>query len=66
MSFASYEDQTIPDLDSTLPIIAQNATYRVCNAESHDSIVSAVARVQIEGCIQWMRSELNHTSLLEM
>lgn len=52
--YASTEDLTIPDLDSTLPQISHNKTYYIIHGESHSSIVTAVAEMQIKSCHQWI------------
>lgn len=50
--FATTEDLTIPDLDSTLPQIIHDKTYYLIHGESHSSIVTAVAEKQIQSCYE--------------
>ncbi|MBS0648331.1 MAG: hypothetical protein JSS10_03790 [Verrucomicrobia bacterium] len=52
--FATTEDLTIPDLDSTLPHINHDKTYHLIHGESHSSIVTAVAEMQIKSCYDWI------------
>jgi len=54
--YATTEDKVIPDLTSTLPKIGEKTSYHVLHGHSHDSIVSAVAKDQIEACSQWIAS----------
>jgi len=60
--FATTEDLTIPDLDSSLPHINHDKIYHVCHGESHSSIVTAVAQIQIESCWKWIAGFQNHKS----
>jgi hypothetical protein len=52
--FATTEDLSVPDLDSSLPLLDKGERYCVIHGQSHDSIVSAVAERQISACIEWL------------
>jgi hypothetical protein len=52
--YASSDDQTIPDLDSTLPELNKGEKHYLLNGHSHDSIITAVATKQIASCVQWI------------
>lgn len=52
--FATTEDISVPDLDSSLPCINQGESSYIVHGHSHDSIVSAVAEQQIASCVRWM------------
>jgi hypothetical protein len=53
--YATTEDLSVPDLDSTLPQINKGESHHVVHGHSHDSIVGAVAERQINSCVQWMK-----------
>jgi pimeloyl-ACP methyl ester carboxylesterase len=59
--FASTEDISVPDLDSSLPTINKGERSYIVHGHSHDSIVTAVAKQQIASCVRWMD---NQTSLV--
>lgn len=52
--FASTEDISVPDLDSSLPTINKGEHSYIVHAHSHDSIVTAVAEQQIASCVHWI------------
>ncbi len=53
--YASTEDLSIPEMDSSLPKLGKGEQFYVLHGESHESIVAAVAAQQIESCLQWVR-----------
>lgn len=55
--YATTEDLSVPDLDSSLPKIDKGERCYLVHGQSHDSIVSAVARQQISSCLNWIRNE---------
>lgn len=52
--FATTEDISVPDLDSSLPEINKGERSYIVHGHSHDSIVTAVAEQQIASCIRWI------------
>lgn len=52
--FATTEDMSVPDLDSSLPKINKGERYFIFHGHSHDSIVTAVAKQQIASCVDWI------------
>ncbi len=52
--YATTEDQSVPDLDSSLPELNKGERYHLIHAHSHDSIVAAVAEQQVRSCLRWM------------
>jgi hypothetical protein len=53
--FASENDLLIPELESSLPKIQNHEIkHYLTEGESHGSIVAAVAKQQIDSCLQWM------------
>jgi hypothetical protein len=54
--FASTEDSQVPELDSSLPILDKGEEHHVIHGETHNSIVSAVAKKQISSCLSWIAS----------
>ncbi|MCB1117780.1 MAG: hypothetical protein KDK50_04275 [Chlamydiia bacterium] len=54
--FATTEDQSVPDLDSSLPSLNLKEKIWILHGHSHDSIVPAVANQQVKGCIDWIGS----------
>ena len=52
--FASTDDLSVPDLDSSLPTIDKGERFYVVHGHRHDSIVTAVAQQQIASCVRWM------------
>ncbi len=59
--FASTEDFTVPDLNSSLPELpADHPCFRyLIHGEGHDSIVSCVAPLQIGNAIAWMKANFH-------
>jgi len=54
--YATTEDLSVPDLDSSLPEIGKGEHCHVVHGQSHDSIVQAVALKQISSCLAWIRT----------
>ncbi|MEL7432081.1 MAG: hypothetical protein AAGI90_06120 [Chlamydiota bacterium] len=54
--YATTEDITIPDLVSTLPKLTMREKHYLVHGESHGSIVSAIAKQQMDSCFAWMNS----------
>lgn len=54
--FATREDLTIPDLDSTLPRLDKGEQFHIVHGVGHSSIVSAVAEKQMNSCFAWINS----------
>lgn len=52
--FATTEDQSVPDLSSSIPHTGHGQTFRILHGHSHDSIVPAVAEVQMKEGLEWM------------
>lgn len=53
--FATTEDLLVPEFKSSIPELKTvNYSGHIIHGESHGSIVSAVARQQIDECITWM------------
>ena len=52
--FASTDDLSVPDLDSSLPAINKGKHSYIVHGHSHDSIVTAVADQQIASCVHWI------------
>lgn len=53
--YATTDDLSVPDLDSSLPLLNKGERYRVIHGHSHDSIVAAVADEQIHSCLEWVQ-----------
>lgn len=53
--YASTEDLSIPEIDSSLPTLGRGEKFYVLHGESHESIVAAVAEHQVNACLQWIR-----------
>lgn len=56
--YASLDDHTIPDLDSTLPVLNKGEKHYLLNGHSHDSVVTSVAEKQIASCVQFINHPL--------
>lgn len=54
--YASREDLTIPDLSSTLPELNIGEQCHIVHGVGHSSIVSAVAKRQMDSCLKWIDS----------
>ncbi len=52
--FASTDDLSVPDLDSSLPTLNKGERSYIVHGHSHDSIVTAVAERQIASCVRWI------------
>lgn len=52
--YATLDDTFVPNLDSSLPTIYKNERTYLLHGESHESIVGAVAKVQIDSCFRWI------------
>lgn len=52
--FASTDDLSVPDLDSSAPTINKGERSYIVHGHSHDSIVTAVAEQQIAACVGWI------------
>ena len=52
--FATTEDLSVPDLNSSLPRINRNERFHILHGHSHDSIITAVAQQQIDSCVSWI------------
>lgn len=57
--YATTEDVSVPDLDSSLPFIEKQEHWYLLHGHSHDSIVTAIAGEQIKHCTDWIRSNTN-------
>lgn len=53
--YATTDDLSVPDLDSSLPHLGKGEQHHVVHGHSHDSIVTAVARQQMMSCTTWIR-----------
>ncbi len=53
--YATTEDLSVPDLESSLPKLYKGEIFHVLHGHSHDSIVTAVAKQQIASCMSWIR-----------
>ena len=58
--YGTLDDFAVPNLDSSLPTLNKGEELIALAQESHDSIVTAVAKRQIDSCIQWAKS-VNHS-----
>ncbi len=54
--YATTEDLSIPNLDSSLPKLNRGESVHVVHGHSHSSIVTAVAEKQISSCLGWIHS----------
>lgn len=54
--FATPEDFSVPDLDSSLPLLNKGERYHFIPGHSHNSIVAAVAEEQMRACLEWTNS----------
>ena len=54
--YATTEDISIPDLDSTLPNLGIGEQCHMLHGVGHSSIVSAVAERQISSCLEWTKN----------
>lgn len=52
--FATPEDLSVPDLDSSLPLLNKGESYHLIPGHSHNSIIAAVAEDQIRACLEWI------------
>jgi len=57
--YATTDDVSVPDLDSSLPQIGKGEECYILHGQSHDSIVTAVADKQIGTCVDWIRRSSN-------
>lgn len=56
--YATTEDISVPDLNSSLPRIDKGERHYIVHGQSHDSIVSAVSKNQIASCLAWIRKRI--------
>lgn len=52
--YATPTDVSVPDLGSSLPRLKKGERIHILHGHSHDSIVGAVAKQQIESCLRWI------------
>jgi hypothetical protein len=55
--YGTLEDISVPDLDSSLPILHKGEHRYLIHAYGHGSIVMAVAKQQITSCLYWIVSK---------
>lgn len=53
--YATATDMLVPDLGSSLPRLNKGEKIHILHGHSHDSIVAAVARQQIDSCVEWIK-----------
>lgn len=52
--YATTEDLSIPEMNSSLPKLGKGEEFHVFHGESHESIVARVAEQQIDACLQFI------------
>ncbi len=54
--YTATEDLCVPNKNSSLPVLNRGERFHVIHGHGHNSIVTAIAKEQIDSCITWIRT----------